>query len=200
MSTVITTLSTDIFLRTLVNLTTSIISTNALYTWFLEHKNNDYQIYQHKIISIDLNNKLCVVSALIKDIIKKYHLQPDDNMDLIINEFIKNNQQVEEETTETTDFSMINYTEKFNTIIKMPEALKIALISTLEIINIINKELYKLQSKITIHKKSYSSIMYSANIENEINVIFCNSQIFEKRIKLFFQIINAYDVLNCNAI
>ena len=46
MSTIISTVTTDVFLRTIVNITTSIISTNPLYKWFLEHKNNDYLIYQ----------------------------------------------------------------------------------------------------------------------------------------------------------
>jgi len=199
MSTVITTLGTDVFLRTIVNITTSIVSTNALYNWFIEHKNNDYQIYQNKITSTDLNNRLSVASALIKDIIKKYYLEHDpttNDVDSIINEFIKNNQGLEEvELIKNDDFSLINYTENYNTTIKIPEALRISLLSTMEIINIINKELCNLQHRITSHKKNYSSMLYSINIEKEINIIYSNSLIFEKRMELFFKIIDTYKAL-----
>lgn len=210
MSTIISTVTTDVFLRTIVNITTSIISTNALYKWFLEHKNNDYLIYQNKIISTDLNNKLSVVSALIKDIINKYYIHCDGNINTIINEFIENSKNLETidsvdnidsvNSTNSIDdhYAVINYSENCNITIKIPEALKIALLSTLEIINIINKELFKLQNKITNHKKSYSSMLYSINIEYEINSIYCNSLLFEKRIDIFFKVINMYNALIIN--
>ena len=95
-------------------------------------------------------------------------------------------------------YAVINYSENCNITIKIPEVLKIALLSTLEIINIINKELFKLQNKITNHKKSYSSILYSVNIEYEINSIYCNLLLFEKRIDIFFKVINMYNALIIN--
>ena len=71
MSIIISSITGDILLKTIVNITTSIITTNNLFIWFINHKNNDYDIYKKKIISIDLPNKLIIISSLIKDIIKK---------------------------------------------------------------------------------------------------------------------------------
>ena len=51
MNVVVTTISTDIMLRTLTNISTTIISTNSIYKWFINYKNNDYNIYKNKIIS-----------------------------------------------------------------------------------------------------------------------------------------------------
>ena len=75
MNVVVTTISTDIMLRTLTNISTTIISTNSIYKWFINHKNNDYNIYKNKIISTDLNNKLLIIEALVKDIIKNYYIE-----------------------------------------------------------------------------------------------------------------------------
>ena len=42
-----------------------------------------------------MNNKLSVVSALIKDIINKYYIHCDGNINTIINEFIENSKNLE---------------------------------------------------------------------------------------------------------
>ena len=81
-------ITNDIFIRTLTNITTSLISTHSLFVWFVDYKNNDYNIYKKEIKLTDLHNKLLIVSALIKDIIKKYYLKTDENIDFIIQKFI----------------------------------------------------------------------------------------------------------------
>ena len=46
---IITTITNDIFIRTLTNITTSILSTHSLFVWFVDYKNNDYNIYKKEI-------------------------------------------------------------------------------------------------------------------------------------------------------
>jgi hypothetical protein len=193
MNVVVTTISTDIMLRTLTNISTTIISTNSIYKWFINHNNNDYNIYKNKIISTDLNNKLLIIEALVKDIIKNYYLKEDDNVNEIINNFIKENEKFNEEQIE--DFSLINHNDNLKIFFKIPEPLKISLLSNLEIINLINTDLNKIQNKINSHYNSYLSLLYSINIENEINNIYYNSQIFDKRISLLFNILNIYNTI-----
>ena len=125
------------------------ISTNSIYKWFINHKNNDYNIYKNKIISTDLNNKLLIIEALVKDIIKNYYLKEDDNVNDIINNFIKDNEKFNEEQME--DFSVINHNDNLKIFFKIPEPLKISLLSNLEIINSINTDLNKIQNKINSH-------------------------------------------------
>lgn len=129
MNIVVTSITTDIMLRTLTNISTTIVSTNSIYKWFINHKNNDYNIYKKKIISTDLNNKLLIIEALVKDIIKNYYLKEDDNINEIIDNFIKENEQ------EIDDFSVINYNDNLKIFLKIPEPLKISLLSNLEIIH-----------------------------------------------------------------
>lgn len=193
MNVVISTISTDIMLRTLTNISTTIVSTNFIYKWFINHKNNNYNIYINKIISTDLNNKLLIIEALVKDIIKNYYLKEDDNINEIIDNFIKDNKKFNEEEIE--DFTIINHSVNFKIFIKIPEPLKISLLSNLEIINSINADLNKIQNKINSHYNSYLSYVYSINIENEINNICYNSQIFDKRISLLFNILHIYNTI-----
>jgi hypothetical protein len=193
MNIVVTTISTDIIIKTLTNISTTIISTNSIYKWFINHKNNNYNIYINKIISTDLNNKLLIIEALVKDIIKNYYLKEDDNINEIIDNFIKDNKKFNEEEIE--DFTIINHSVNFKIFIKIPEPLKISLLSNLEIINSINADLNKIQNKINSHYNSYLSYVYSINIENEINNICYNSQIFDKRISLLFNILHIYNTI-----
>ena len=67
---ILTTITNDILMRTVTNITTSIVSTHSLFMWFIDYKNSDYNVYKKEIKVSDLHNKLLIVSALIKDIIK----------------------------------------------------------------------------------------------------------------------------------
>jgi hypothetical protein len=189
---IITTITNDIFIRTLTNITTSILSTHSLFVWFVDYKNNDYNIYKKEIKLTDLHNKLLIVSALIKDIIKKYHLKNDDNIDKIIQKFI--NDTTNEMTKDTTDnnFTLIDYEVKLNIFTEIPDCIKLALISTLEIITILNNEINKIHTKIQGHHKSWLSYIYSIKIHDEMDAILEHNIILDKRINLLFQILNAY--------
>ena len=70
---IITTITNDILMRTATNITTSIISTHSLFVWFMDYKNSNYNIYKKEVKVTDIHNKLLIISALIKDIIKRYH-------------------------------------------------------------------------------------------------------------------------------
>ena len=189
---IITTITNDIFIRTLTNITTSILSTHSLFVWFVDYKNNDYNIYKKEIKLTDLHNKLLIVSALIKDIIKKYHLKNDENIDKIIQKFI--NDTTSEITKDTTDnnFTLIDYEVKLNIFTEIPDCIKLALISTLEIITILNNEINKIHTKIQGHHKSWLSYIYSIKIHDEMDAILEHNIILDKRINLLFQILNAY--------
>ena len=185
---IISSITNDIFIKTLTNITTSLISTHSLFVWFVDYKNNDYNIYKKEIKLTDLHNKLLIVSALIKDIIKKYYLKNDENVDVIIQKII--NETTDKMTKD--DFMLIDYDIKLNIFTEIPDCIKLALISTLEIITILNNEIMKIQMKIQDHHKRWLSYIYSIKIEEEMNIILEHNIIFEKRLDLLFKILNAY--------
>jgi hypothetical protein len=185
---IISAITNDIFIRTLTNITTSLISTHSLFVWFVDYKNNDYNIYKKEIKLTDLHNKLLIVSALIKDIIKKYYLKNDENIDFIIQKFI--NETTDKMTKD--NFILIDYDEKINIFSEIPECIKLALVSTLEIITILNNEINKIHNKIQIHHKRWISYIYSIKIQQEMDTILEHNIIFDKRLNLLFKILNSY--------
>jgi len=185
---IISSITNDIFVKTLTNITTSILSTHSLFVWFIDYKNNDYNIYKKEIKLTDLHNKLLIVSALIKDIIKKYYLTNNENIDNIIQNFI--NETTDKLTKD--DFMLIDYDIKLNIFTEIPDSIKLALISTLEIITILNNEINKIHLKIQGHHKRWVSYIYSIKIQNEMDTILEHNLILDKRLNLLFKILNAY--------
>ena len=185
---IISSITNDIFIRTLTNITTSLISTHSLFVWFVDYKNNDYNIYKKEIKLTDLHNKLLIVSALIKDIIKKYYLKNDENIEFIIQKFI--NETTDKMTKD--DFMLIEYDVKLNIFTEIPDCIRLALISTLEIITILNNEINKIHNKIQNHHKRWISYIYSIKIQQEMDTILEHNIIFDKRLNLLFKILNAY--------
>ena len=192
---IITAITNDVLMRTATNITTSIVSTHSLFVWFIDHKNSNYNIYKKELKVTDIHNKLLIISALIKDIIKKYHFlneksneKSDENIDIIIQKYID---KTAEEITKD-DFLLINYEFKIDVFTEIPNSIKLALISVLEIITILNNEISKIHIKIHDHHKRWISYIYSIAIQQEMDAILEHSIIFEKRLNLLFQILSAY--------
>jgi len=185
---IISSITNDIFIKTLTNITTSLISTHSLFVWFVDYKNNDYNIYKKEIKLTDLHNKLLIVSALIKDIIKKYYLKNNENIDFIIQKFI--NETTDKMTKD--NFILIDHDENINIFSEIPDCIKLALVSTLEIITILNNEINKIHNKIQNHHKRWISYIYSIKIQQEMDIILEHNIIFDKRLNLLFKILNSY--------
>ena len=105
---------------------------------------------------------------------------------MIIQKFI-------DDTTEEIikdDFLLINYETKINVFTEIPNCIKFALISVLEIITILNNEISKIHMKINDHHKRWISYIYSIDIQQEMDIILEHIIIFDKRLNLLFQILN----------
>lgn len=191
---ILTTITNDVLMRTASNITTSIVSTHGLFVWFIDYKNNNYNNYKKEIKISDVHNKLLIVSALIKDIIKKYYFEDkEDKEDKDIDKFIYDT----EKEIIKDDFLLVNYNNKiltkdFNKIFtKIPVSIKLALISVLEIITILNDEINKIHMKIQDHHKRWIRYIYSIKIQEEMDIIIEHNTIFDKRLSLLFKILSA---------
>ena len=90
------------------------------------------------------------------------------------------------------NFILIDYDEKINIFSEIPECIKLALVSTLEIITILNNEINKIHNKIQTHHKRWISYIYSIKIQQEMDTILEHNIIFDKRLNLLFKILNSY--------
>lgn len=149
-------------------------------------------------------------SLVIKEetIVKNRLDKKDDNIDTIMQNFLNNEidivtitnrlndiNDVNSELVDISDaeYTMINNNVKLVMFTEIPDPIKLALITTLEIINTINVELSKIHKKIVQHQKSYLSYLYSVKIQEEIDQIYTHNDILDKRVDLLFKVINAYN-------
>ena len=91
------------------------------------------------------------------------------------------------------EYTIVNNNVKLVMFVEIPDPIKLALITTLEIINTINAELNKIHNKIIMHQKSYFSYIYSVKIQQEIDNIYRHNDILDKRVDLLFKVISAYN-------
>ena len=124
----------------------------------------------------------------IKQLYQKYYLKNDENVDVIIQKII--NETTDKMTKD--DFMLIDYDVKLNIFTEIPDCIKLALISTLEIITILNNEISKIHTKIQGHHKRWISYIYSIKIQHEMDNILEHNIILDKRLNLLFKILNAY--------
>ena len=191
---IVTTFTNDILMRTLTNITTSIVSGHSLFVWFIDYKNSNYNIYKNELKVSDLHNKLLIVSALIKDIFQKYYKNVD---------FLEQKTLYKKDLGHTLgkdDFEFIDLDKEHNLehdllsneFSEIPKSIRLALLSTLEIITILNNEINKIHSKIHCHHQRWISYIYSIKIQEEMDTILEHNQIFDKRLNLLFQILNTH--------
>jgi hypothetical protein len=186
-------------MRTLTNITTSIVSGHSLFVWFIDYKNSNYNIYKNELKVSDLHNKLLIVSALIKDIFQKYY----KNVDFLEQKPLQNTldkKDLGKGVKGKEDFEFIDLDKEHNLehdllsneFSEIPKSIRLALLSTLEIITILNNEINKIHSKIHNHHKKWLSYIYSIKIQEEMDTILEHSQIFDKRLTLLFQILSTF--------
>ena len=116
-------------------------------------------------------------------IVYLYYFKKDDNVDDIIKLFVDKDISVD-------NFMLVDYDAKLNVFTEIPTCIRLALISTLEIITILNNEILKIHMKIQDHHKRWLSYIYSIKIEDEMKTIIEHNIIFEKRLDLLFKILN----------
>jgi hypothetical protein len=191
MNVLLPTVSSDIIYYCITSLSTSISSTQNLYNFIINysHTNNDYIVYQNKLINTDIPNKLQVSSLLITDIIKKYHLS--DKEDINLSEWVEKNCNLN--VIEDDEFNIVSNIKNNNIISDLPKPLKLILQSTLEIITNINETLKMIQNKINKYNISYFSYFYKLNIHDDVNKLVTYCDIFDKRLTMLFDILKVYN-------
>jgi hypothetical protein len=177
MNTIIPIITQEIVHTCISSLSCTVISSYNLYNYIIKNTPSDYQNYQKEITATDLSNKLTIISCLIKDIIKKY--PSNDNIDFPLDE----------------EFNIIIHIKNNNIVSDLPEPVKIALSSTLEIIENINNILEQIHNKIKYYTNSFSKYFSKLNIKNEVDKLIILDNIFEKRITILLEVVKIYKII-----
>jgi hypothetical protein len=179
-----TALTKDIILS---SISTSVSATTNVIKYLLCYKESELDIFKKELYNTDLCNNLQLVSSIIDDIVKNHNKNNNDKYEIEKIEIINNDSTL-------NDSCLILHNDykikKKN--IYLPEPVKQILFTTYEIIEQIKKYLEIIQFKIHDHDNKYLKNWRSINIKEDINNIININLIFEKRMKLLFEVIKIY--------
>jgi len=174
-------------LYSLTTISASITSTQNIFKFITEHKESDYIIWQRQLETTDLYNKLNITSALIKEIIRK-NIQ--DDADKVIQEL--SNPLIE--ITEQNDYSLVEL-QKSIFDFKIPEYIKLSLLSLIEVINKLNHILEKIHDKIIKHQKFFFKQLFTINIHDDVQHVISLTKLFNNRLNLLFELLKVMKTL-----
>ena len=175
----------DVLFYGITTISTTIISIQNIFEFIVNHKDSEYKIYILELQKTDLHNKLNVISAIIKNMIEKYSVETNNliQTENIINKILY--------CCESEEYNIINL-DTNNITLKLEDPIKIALLSTLDIIIKIHKIFDKIHTKILNREKVYFKFFYNLNIHDEINDIIFYDNILDKRMYLLFETLKIY--------
>jgi hypothetical protein len=179
-----TALTKDIILS---SISTSVSATTGVIKYLLCYKESELDIFKKELYNTDLCNNLQLVSCIIDDIVKNHNKNNNDKYEIEKIEIINNDSTLNESCLILHNDYKI---KKKN--IYLPEPVKQILFTTYEIIEQIKKYLEIIQFKIHDHDNKYLKNWRSINIKDDINNIININLIFEKRMKLLFEVIKIY--------
>jgi hypothetical protein len=171
----------------LSSISTSVSATTNVIKYLLCYKESELDIFKKELFRTDLCNNLQLVSSIIDDIIKNHNKNNNNNYEIEKIEIINNDSPLNESCLILHNDYKI---KKKN--INFPEPVKQILFKTYETIEQIKKYLEIIQFKIHDHENKYLKNWRSINIKEDVNNINNINLIFEKRMKLLFEVIKIY--------
>lgn len=185
--------SRDILITCVSTLTTSISSTQQLYNFIMNYSisNNDYKLYQNKLLSADLSTKLSIMNAVIGDIIRKQNIIDGIELDSGENSLIINHKNTLN-IIDDDGFDIVTNVDNINLIERLPKTIKVSIHSNIDIINKINQTLNSIQDKIQKYNAAYFSYFYRLNIHDDVENIILYCDIFDKRLSMLLDILKLY--------
>ena len=186
----------NMLLYSMSTISSSITSSQNVVKFISEHKDCDSILFKKELENTDIQNKLEIVDALIRDIVKN-HCQ-EDEYEQICN-YIRNSQSchVEEDCSSDDnkgDFAIIHVKTSIPTTFDfdIEEPVKMAIMSTAQIVSELNDDISKISGKIIKHKQSFFTKLLSISLKSEMASFTKHVRIFEQRMDMLFRILNVY--------
>jgi hypothetical protein len=175
----------------ITSLSASISSSQNVVKFISEHKECDSILFKNEIIENDLKNKLRIVESLIFDIIKKCCVNNDEyeQTKKDIQQLQINNVDI---LLEDNEFALVEMKSNNPVLERIDEPIKLALISTSEIVQNINSLLIEICDKINNHNKSYIKNIIALSLKNELKTLNRQIKILDNRLYLLLELIKIY--------
>lgn len=178
---------------TMTILSSSMTTTKNILSFLIETKETDIVLFKNHLEKVDLKTKVMIIESLIYDIIRKNSNDKNilDKLKLeIANLFITDCE------LDNDNFYLIDIKKNNEYLKNIDEPVLYSLISTCEVIYHINDNLYKINEKIMLHKKSYFKNIVVLKLQPELSNIIRYSQMLDLRLNLLFDILKIYSPIN----
>lgn len=178
---------------TMTILSSSMTTSKNILSFLIETKETDIVLFKNHLEKVDLKTKIMIMESLIYDIIRKNSNDKNilDKLKLeIANLFITDCE------LDNDNFYLIDIKKNNEYLKNIDEPVLYSLISTCEVIYHINDNLYKINEKIMLHKKSYFKNIVVLKLQPELSNIIRYSQMLDLRLNLLFDILKIYSPIN----
>ena len=174
-------MTTHMLLNIMSYISYSVTSTAQIIQFISTYNDPDYILFTQELEQLDLEYKLKLIELLIIDILKTHNP--------LFNELITDG-----------DYIQIDITQLDTNTIHMNESLKLALQYTLDISKKLGCSINIIQQKIHSYNKSFTKHIYQLSLKSELHNLKKISDLFDLRMKLFFEILKINNPLNHKSI
>jgi hypothetical protein len=174
-------------------ISTSITSSQNVVRFISEQKKTDICIFKEEIDKHDLTNKLRIIQSLIYDIIKKY-CNSTDEYNKTIHSINNDDSYVEVKELDNQDnFMIIELTNQSPVLNRLEDPVKLAIISTAEIVQRIQHTMNNVRDKTIAHEEAYIiNKLRPLSLQPELAAIHKDCITLDQRITMLFSILNLY--------
>jgi hypothetical protein len=171
-------MTTHMLLNIMSYISYSVTSTAQIIQFISTYNDPDYILFTQELEQLDLEYKLKLIELLIIDILKTHNP--------LFHELIIDENYIQIDITQLDN----------NNNIHMNESLKLALQYTLDISKKLGCSINIIQQKIHSYNKSYAKYIYQLSLKSELHNLKKISDLFDLRMKLFFEILKINNPLN----
>lgn len=174
-------------------ISTSITSSQNVVRFISEHKKTDISIFKEEIDKHDLTNKLNIIKSLIYDVIKLYCFSTDEYNTTICSIHNDSSVSIDFEDKDKNDgFMMIELTNTNTVFNRIDQPVKLAIVSTSEIVQHIQNTMNTVRDKTIAHESSYLNKLRPLSLQSELSTIHADCIKLDQRISMLFSILHLY--------
>jgi hypothetical protein len=179
----------NVLFYSLTSISNSITSSQNVVKFLSECKQPDTVLFKNKIEENDLEHKLKIIKSLIYDAIKI--VCKDDIEYEQTKKELENLQITTDKDVDNNDYAVIEITP-IPILEKIESPIKLAIISTSEVVQNIDNVIIETYYKINNHNNSFVKRIVSLNLQENIRRLDKYIKILNIRLELLFQLMNIY--------
>lgn len=183
-------LTCNVLFYSITSLSASISSSQTVVKFISERKECDSVLFTNEIADTDLEHKLRITESLIYDILRRFSV--DDREFEQVKQDILCPTITETVVLDNNEFTMIELKTPFQTLERIDDPLKLALVSTADTMRQINALLVASYDKIHQYTHSYVKNVFALSLQQETKLLRRQVRLLDGRLSFLLELIKIY--------